>query len=516
MKLSKNNAIRFVIVFFSFIFQLTAFQNCTSGYQSLNDSSLSPSSTPSNPNSLDASSEAPSIPPESPQQTNRTSADFGVVGDCVKDDTEALQKFFNVGGLLKDPTGACYRVTQSIKIPSNITVIGEGQSTLIKLIPPEGTRPPIVPVLDLAGSGTRTTAHITLSNFAVDGGYVESAFGGAGNFSEQAINNDGMAPAILVQSNDSVLANLWVSNAYDNGIGVYQTGCDNPLSQCNNEPKRVKITGISCFQNGYGGKKLGGCVDLLTARDSTVSDSVDHNSSSGFILDYWGGAQGTFRNLKAYNNRLFGFYIGASGSVFENLESHGAGKLGVWIDGFADNSTGLAGTIKNLTIRNPKQSAIELSARGWQLIGVDISGVTPNIKQAAIRYTESYLPNDKVIPNPANFTEITGINASGRILSFYKYSGFKLEPGQRFGDNMGQFFLIMQTDGNLVLYKNSGGLPLWSSNTASVCGPSNCTAIYKKDGYFIIQNQQGQILSTLGSGSELHFSETFPFLTIVP
>ncbi len=520
MRSYSKKHLRTAVLFFGVILQLAAFQNCTNGFQSPqsgtqnNNSTTTTSATPSTPDTPGTPS-SPALPSLSQR---RTPADFGAVGDCVTDDSEALQRFFNVGGLLAAPRGSCYRVSRSIKIPSNIVVVGEGKKSLIKIIPPAGTRPPIVPVLDLAGSGSRSTARITLKNFAVDGGYDENANRGTGNFAEQAINNDGMAPAILVQSSDSLLENLWVSNAYDNGIGVYQTGCnDNALSQCNNQPRRVTVTGVTCNHNGYGGKKLGGCIDLLTARESVVSDSVDYGSSSGFILDYWGGAQGTFKNLKSYNARLYGFYIGAPGSTFENLESHNAGNIGVWIDAFADNPSSTSGTIKDLVIRDPGGSAMQIQSRNWILTNTDISGVTPTAQTAAVRYAESYLPNNKVLPNPASSTTfLGGMNEASRVLSFYSYSGFALGPGQRYGDKLGSFFLIMQTDGNLVLYRNSGGLPLWSSDTAIACGANNCSALYKNDGSLLIQDQSGRMIKIIGKGSGLHFSSASPFLTIDP
>ena len=97
-----------------------------------------------------------------------TPVNYQAAGDCQTDDTQALRNFFQVGGRLLAPPGGCYRVSDTIRVPSRVIVSGDGPSSLIKMVLPQGS--PVRAVLDLSGSGLQTTSLIQLSNFAVDGG----------------------------------------------------------------------------------------------------------------------------------------------------------------------------------------------------------------------------------------------------------------------------------------------------------------------------------------------------------
>jgi hypothetical protein len=52
---------------------------------------------------------------------------------------------------------------------------------------------------------------------------------------------------------------------------------------------------------------------------------------------------------------------------------------------------------------------------------------------------------------------------------------------------MGSTFLVMQGDGNLVLYQN--GAALWNSGTPGQnCGDNRCFAAFQGDGNFVVYN----------------------------
>ncbi|WP_201276798.1 hypothetical protein [Microbulbifer sp. ALW1] len=63
--------------------------------------------------------------------------------------------------------------------------------------------------------------------------------------------------------------------------------------------------------------------------------------------------------------------------------------------------------------------------------------------------------------------------------------GQKLLPGERITSTNGNYYLIMQNDGNLVLYKKvgSGKEALWSSKTT---GKPSARAVMQWDGNFVI------------------------------
>ena len=74
--------------------------------------------------------------------------------------------------------------------------------------------------------------------------------------------------------------------------------------------------------------------------------------------------------------------------------------------------------------------------------------------------------------------------------------GQKLLPGERITSTNGDYYLIMQNDGNLVLYKKvgSGKEALWSSKTT---GKPSARAVMQWDGNFVIySNTSGALWSS--------------------
>jgi parallel beta-helix repeat protein len=72
--------------------------------------------------------------------------------------------------------------------------------------------------------------------------------------------------------------------------------------------------------------------------------------------------------------------------------------------------------------------------------------------------------------------------------------GQGLYPGQQEVSCNGSFRLLLQTDGNLVLYE--GGTPLWASNTR---GDGSAEAIMQTDGNFVIYNASGASVWSTGT-----------------
>lgn len=362
---------------------LLGFQNCNR-LSSLNTSSEQETIAAAS----DSAYAGAQIPKALDSMSSLSSDQFALKGDCQSDDTAALQSFFNQGGVLKKPTGQCYLITDTIFIPSNIQVQGEGPETLIKLKVPMNSA--ARPVLDFSGSGTRTTTNIHISKLAIDGGgdrmtQLPAKFNG----------NIGYGGAILVQSSNSSVTDVHVKNAWDNGISFYQLGCADggPGQQCNTFPKNVSALRIFCENNGIGEQSgfAGSCVGALTAQNALIADSVDYGSAVGFHLDFGGAAQAVFKNLKVYNNHLHGYWIGSTQGYFENIEAHntiGDHRLhhpmaghALILDRFA-SARGSAGNIKQIgVIKNFKsigagKSGMIVAASGWKIENVEI--ISPN------------------------------------------------------------------------------------------------------------------------------------------
>lgn len=416
--LSLRKRLRFSFIVLLVVFTTIFFQNCGGQFKALDleNIKVAANDQPSTSDDDDNYSEGEDnnndddvLPPIVDEEED--TANFGLKGDCQTDDTEALRNFFKKGGLLKKPSGSCYLISDTIFIPSNIEVHGQGKSTLIKMQVPYGSY--ARPVLDLSGSGSRATANIHLSKFAIDAG---------GQFMNRPPikynGNIGYGNAITVQSSDSTLTDMWIKNSWDNGIGFYQLGCigdNNPNQQCNGHPLNVTALRIECEKSGIGegSHMLGACVNALTSRNTLIADSIDRGSSSGFTVDYWGGATATLRNLKTYNNKIAGFWIGTPFVSIENVESHGvqvrpaqlgnetAGH-GMVIERFASNRGPLGqvpqvGSLKNFKSTNADRHGLVIAASGWKIENVEI--VDPNRLQK----------NFAAILGLVNLIEVTGV-----------------------------------------------------------------------------------------------------------
>src|SRR5437879_4577584 len=82
-------------------------------------------------------------------------------------------------------------------------------------------------------------------------------------------------------------------------------------------------------------------------------------------------------------------------------------------------------------------------------------------------------------------------------------AGDVLDPDRGIRSNDGRFMVVYQGDGNLVLYRNRDGRPLWASNTA---GWPVGVCIMQSDGNLVIYDPVGCAIwsshtaGNLGSG----------------
>lgn len=77
------------------------------------------------------------------------------------------------------------------------------------------------------------------------------------------------------------------------------------------------------------------------------------------------------------------------------------------------------------------------------------------------------------------------------------YSGSSLYTGQSL--TYGAYYLIMQSDCNLVLYDS--GRPVWATNTGG--RGSNCRATMQKDGNFVVYNGNNNAVWASGSNGRV-------------
>ena len=82
-------------------------------------------------------------------------------------------------------------------------------------------------------------------------------------------------------------------------------------------------------------------------------------------------------------------------------------------------------------------------------------------------------------------------------------------------------FLVLQADGNLVVYAGTPAAPgagLWSlGTTGRQCSPSTCRALFQTDGNFVLDDQTTPYWDsgTAGQGQRLRLAASAPFLAVL-
>lgn len=192
--------------------------------------------------------------------------DYGAVGNGSTDDTTALQDTFDAaesagGGIVYIPTGTY--LTDSLEIPSNITIQGDGPSSLLTL--KAGANEYVIRNNDPSGGNE----NITIQNIACDGNGANQSIGintilldkvenaliqgvtatGAERKEQGGNGGDGIK---IEYSRWVRISNCYsYSNSYD-GIKVRRGNSD------------ITVTGNVCYNNGAGGIQVSGADDPPT------------------------------------------------------------------------------------------------------------------------------------------------------------------------------------------------------------------------------------------------------------
>ncbi|WP_331301860.1 hypothetical protein [Methylobacterium oryzae] len=335
---------------------------------------------------LDRLSERPSV------------VDYGVDMTGATDSSAALAAALNSGKKVTAPCGII-RLLSTVAVTAQADFTGSGACTLFKYDVPAGAA--VTPLLDIQ----KTAIGSRFDNFAVDHqanskGYTPNVVYG-GNIIASS--------AILVQADDTSVTRITASNGFDNCIAIVQfagTGATVNSGQ----PRRASVRTARTNGCGVGSTpKAGAGVDVGSGSLAVVDDLVDIGSYGAFILDLGAGAQGSFSNLHGFFNKWdptgtgnYTFYIGAGGSQFSNLHSFQAAYRGLWVDGFATDTT-----IANVMIKAPAAEGVVLTA------------ARTSIANLAINSPGYGKPNGTVdaITIPNGTRSLTDINITGLVVS---------------------------------------------------------------------------------------------------
>jgi pectin methylesterase-like acyl-CoA thioesterase len=195
-----------------------------------------------------------------------------------------------------------YQTSQTIHVKSGVSLIGAGAgATRISLALPSGN--PAIPVLSCEGS------EVTISDLSVDGS------GKTLTSPAKAGHDVASGSAILVQSNRSKISRVNVDNSWDNGIMILQFS--GQLVNVNlNSPENVVISDCQTSNCGLGdhggGQRAGAGIDVGGGNKVCVSNCVDIASSTGFIVDFYAGAECSLTGCAAYFSADQGFWIGSA------------------------------------------------------------------------------------------------------------------------------------------------------------------------------------------------------------
>ncbi|MEE7493035.1 hypothetical protein [Methylobacterium oryzae] len=335
---------------------------------------------------LDRLSERPSV------------VDYGVDMTGAANSTAALTAALNSGKRVTAPCGTI-RLVSTVAVTAQADFQGSGACTRIKYDAPAGVA--VTPLLDIqkTASGTR------LDNFAVDHQANTKGFARSTVYGGDILASS----AVLVQADDTSLTRITASNGFDNCIAIAQyAGAGATVNA--GFPRRVSVRGARTNGCGVGSSpKAGAGIDVGSGSLTVVDDLVDIGSYGAFILDLGAGAQGSFSNLQGFFNKYdpagkgnYSFYIGAPGSQFSNLHSFKAGYRGLWVDGFATDTT-----IANVMIKGPAAEGVILMASRTSIANMAVNSPGLGKKPGTV----------DAITIPNGTRSLTDINITGLVVS---------------------------------------------------------------------------------------------------
>jgi parallel beta-helix repeat protein len=384
-------------------------------------------------------------------------------------------------GLPTDGTRALLRVTGS---NLSMAIYGNNQpGVVVKNIQVDGNRPNLGKLtngalIEMGGAGSnQTVSHIVAyepRDWSVLHFFEGTVTGSTPQCQGAVISDNQIGPAgtpdgnwadgISLACGNSLVQNNTIQDATDGAIVIFGA----PGSTIQNN------TIIASTRQLLGGINM---VDYAPVNGNYTGTLVTGNVIDGqgdFIKvgiamgpQIWGCGSGTNYGATVTNNTLQGQNIGYGYAV--------NGVTSWTVTGNTDNSRHV-GAVAAGCGGTPSAPA------GYQYQVATASTLQSEFHSATLRYVLGVSEPSilRVAQTPTGCTDMLGNQG--------------LYPGQSLYSCDGRFHLILQNDGNLVLYQ--GGTPLWASGTT---GSSSAVAIMQGDGNFVIYNAAGTALWSSGT-----------------
>lgn len=291
--------------------------------------------------------------------------DYGLVDDpsCSIDATVSLNAAIAAaaGRKLVLPSGTfCLNTAAStLKIASTTEIQGQGATTVIQWNAPIGA--PGSPVIDVLASAPGTIIHdLSIDALPAGASYTTPTYFGA---------NPWGGVAVVIEADRFRGSNLWVSEGYNNCIGIGAMNGDQPIT---GRPNFVILDNIYTSKCGSGDETSGPIlghngagIDNGTGGGSIISNAVDVQSYFGFITDIGGGAFGSWSNISSFNAKSdphnspldqsgIGFAAFSPGSIYTNIAVYDAENYGIWSDFYA-----YASVWSNVLVKNPQKYCVK-------------------------------------------------------------------------------------------------------------------------------------------------------------
>lgn len=327
-------------------------------------------------------------------------ADFGLVSDpnCTTDATVPLRAAIAAaaGKKLVLPAGKfCLNTaTSTLQISNAMEIEGQGTgSTLIKWNAPVGSN--YAPTIDVLASGV-TVHDLAIDGNAAVGNYLDSIYYGG-------VVTSPMAPwgevAFVIEGDKFTGYNLKVSSAFSNciGIGRVTDGTKSTFGSPQNANLDNIYTefcgsGVAAANQPIPGHSGFG-IDNGSGQFVNISNVIDKQSYSNFGNDINTGAATNWTNVWGYFARHdpantgapssgFGFYNGAAGGTFTNINIISPDTFGIWADASSSQTSW-----SNITVRGAGQECLIIGATSsnWSNIECQLPSQSVAGGYAAVR-----------------------------------------------------------------------------------------------------------------------------------